>query len=751
MCSKFTLGFAIQCDFLAYNAIACDRSSTMSRYQQPAYDLLSGAPLSPIPQRQTPVETFKQSTLNQSTVSRADHGNEDLRAQLRTLQYELDSIKNERELATLEQQQEIRDAHARAETDFKRAQAAESARDAAVRKADALSRDFQEVEGRAANEKLMLEKKMRGLQDDNRGLREELEEAQTELAESGRNRERAYHELESRYDTLRQQGEEAQRDLAGKVEALERTQRKLANKEAEAGELENEVLRLKAQTGDQETLAVIKKELGEQVEYIRRLEGINREQSAELKALRKTTKSVEVVEEEKRGLEGKLRVMEDLRRELAEAQLQKRILEGEKKGWTSYLESEGDKEDLNFETPEQMARAFLQERLERLSLVDKLGAVQPELSVREENIRSLEEDKARLQTEMEQLRASTAAAPPTAAAPDAKARARLERQKNLAVKEVEYLRAQMKTFQDEEAEFNAEQVDEEHNKRINELESMLEQYRSELQTLHADLSKLEAQPPAPATPSATALLSPRKRSREDEEEADQVRGEFRRKMRTLQDELSTAQNRTTVLEAELKASASQLTSLKESSRTRVLELRSNPTADAEAIKLATLRTLREENAALLAQVEGKPNGSKVVPVSTMNAMKLTIDELKQQIAQMEKKTLRLKQIFSTKSLEFREAVASILGWKLDFMPNGRVKCTSILYPTRINEEGDEEENSITFDGENGTMKVSGGPKSVFAGEIRELVEFWVEGKKEVVCLLAALTLEFYDKTTKGQS
>jgi len=720
----------------------------MSRYQQQAYDLLSGAPLSPIPQRQAPVETFKQSTLAQSTVSRADHGNEDLRAQLRTLQYELDSIKNERELATLEQQQEIRDAHARAETDFKRAQAAESARDAAVRKADALSRDFQDVEGRTTNEKVMLEKKMRGLQDDNRVLREEVEEAQTELAESGRNRDRAYHELESRHETLRQQGEEAQRDLAGKVEALERTQRKLVNKEAEAGELENEVLRLKAQTGDQETLAVIKKELGEQVEYIRRLEGVNREQSAELKGLRKTAKSVEIVEEEKRGLEGKLRVMEDLRRELAETQLQKRILEDEKKGWTSYLESEGDKDEMSFETPEQMARAFLQERLEKLSLVDKLGSLQPELSVREENIRSLEENKARLQAEIEQLRTSAASVPPTAAAPDAKARARLERQKNLAVKEVEYLRAQMNTFQDEVAEFNAEQVNEEHNKRIHELEAMLEQYRSELQTLHADLSKLETQPPAPTTPSAPAFSSPRKRTREDDEEAEQVRGEFRRKMRTLQDELSTAQSRTTVLEAELKASASQLTSLKESSRTRVLELRSNPTADAESIKLSTLRTLREENAALLAQVEGRPYGSKVVPISTLNAMKLTVSDLQQQLAQTEKKTLRLKQIFSAKSLEFREAVASILGWKLDFMPNGRVKCTSILYPTRINEDGDEEENSITFDGENGTMKVSGGPRSVFAGEIRQHVEFWVEAKKEVVCLLAALTLEFFDKRTE---
>ena len=110
---------------------------------------------------------------------------------------------------------------------------------------------------------------------------------------------------------------------------------------------------------------------------------------------------------------------------------------------------------------------------------------------------------------------------------------------------------------------------------------------------------------------------------------------------------------------------------------------------------------------------------------------------------------RQKQIWGSKALEFREAVCSILGWKLDFMPNGRVKATSILYPSLIN-NGEEEENSIVFDGEAGTMKVSGGPQSVFAGEIKGLVEFWVEGRNEISCFLAACTLEFYDKTTRAQ-
>ncbi|KAL1583708.1 hypothetical protein WHR41_07451 [Cladosporium halotolerans] len=724
----------------------------MSRYQQAsAYDIITGGDPSPRPaarQRQPLAEstaTFRQSTMS----SRPDHGNEDLRAQLRTLQYELDSLKQERELSSLETQQELRDAQARAEEDFKRAQTAERERDTAVRKLESAAREAAEERDRAVNERMALEKKNRGLQEDARQLREEVEEARSEGEERARGAERMVGELEARCESLRIASDEMRRDLEGRVEAVAALQKRVVEGEEKIGELEGEVVRLKAKGGNEETLAVVRKELGQQVEYIRKLEGTSRDQGNELKNLRKTARSVEVVEEEKRALEAKVGMMEDLRRELSEAQLQRRILEDEKKSWTSYLENEGPEGEAAFETPEQMAKAFLQERLERLSLVDKLGTIQPEMTVKDENIRELEDEKSKLQAEIETLRTTAATVPAIAAPSDAKARARLERQKNLAVKEVEYLRAQMKTFEAEEAEFNAEQIDDEHNKRVQELEGMLEKYRSELQTLHADLTKLEAQPPA--TPSQPILSSPKKRSREEEEEFDERLGALRRKLRTAQDSLAQSQKQTSILEAELKANASQLSSLKENSRTRILELRSNPTADAEAIKLSTLRTLREENAALLAQVEGNPNGGgKVVPVSTLAAARLTLDELKTTLQQTEKKSLRLKQIFTTKSLEFREAVASILGWKLDFMPNGRVKATSILYPSHFNSEGEEEENSITFDGENGTMKVSGGPRSVFAGEIRQAVEFWVEGRKEIPCFLAALTLEFYERTTRAQ-
>ena len=49
-------------------------------------------------------------------------GDEDLRAKLKTLQYEIDAFKQEKEVTKLRHDKELRDAQAKAEADFKRAQ-----------------------------------------------------------------------------------------------------------------------------------------------------------------------------------------------------------------------------------------------------------------------------------------------------------------------------------------------------------------------------------------------------------------------------------------------------------------------------------------------------------------------------------------------------------------------------------------------------------------------------------------------------
>ncbi len=267
-------------------------------------------------------------------------------------------------------------------------------------------------------------------------LEETAEEAQSELSAQERQSSYRINELQRRNDTLQQTSDELRRDLEEKYEAFKDSQQRLAQKETAIGDLESEVLRLKAQAGDADTLGVIKKELSEQVSHIKKLESINREQLAELKHYRKLQKSIEVVEEEKRSLENKLSIMDDLRRELSEAQLQKQILEDERKSWTLYLQNEASLGgEVEFDSPEALARALVEERVQKAALMEKIGSLQPEVSERDELIRSLEAERNSLKSDLERLR--------TSGGSHGGARSRLERQKALALKEVEFLRAQL--------------------------------------------------------------------------------------------------------------------------------------------------------------------------------------------------------------------------------------------------------------------------------------------------------------------
>lgn len=619
---------------------------------------------------------------------------------------------------------------------------------------------MKEAQDQALNDKVGLERKIRGLQDEKQTIEEEFNDTQAQLADQERHFKYQINELETVRASLQKTIEELQNDLHATRSSQQTTQEKLSEREGDVANLESENIRLKAEGSDAEALAVLKRELSDQVNHIRELESTNRDQNAELRHLRKVQRNVEVVEEQKRSLENQLQLMKGLEAELGTLQIQKQILEDERQSWTSLLQ-END-QPAGFDSPEAVVKSLVQERIEKATLVDKLGTVDMQFLEKDEAIKALENEKTRLRQEVENLRAAGGAPGGAPAAAEARVRSRLERQRALAVKEVEYLRAQLKTFDTEEETMNAEQsqFDAQKSAQIAELEKIVDVYRGELQKAHEELSKREALQQEEVQPRGTKRpLSPADSDAESERLA-----VLTRKNRKLQESLSKSEQATTLVRKELDAAKSQIKSLKSKSRTRVLELQDNPTAKCEKIKMSTLRTLRSENQALLAQLRGDHAGVKVVPVSTLDSLKLEMQDMERVVADKEKRMRRLKEIWTAKSSEFREAVASLLGYKLDFLPNGRVRVTSMFHLSAAYRHGDSdaasdsrgpgsmgdgEENSIVFDGENGTMKISGGPNSLFAMEIKHLIKFWVEERKDIPCFLAAMTLDFYDKTTRA--
>ncbi|KAL8859616.1 MAG: hypothetical protein Q9178_004015 [Gyalolechia marmorata] len=688
---------------------------------QPTYDFLSGGGGASQPRSQPLQQSFRQ-----SQALKPDLQTENLRAQIKTLQYEVNSLKSEREFEGLRHEQVVQDIRAQADADFKKAQASESSKNISSHKYEALVKQLKETQDQATNHQQHLEKKVRTLQEQNQSLREDVDEGQNALSSLDRQYKHQLQDIESKHATLKETLNGLRGDLDAKTNALQASQDRLSKKESEAGHLESENLRLKAQAGDSDTLAVIKRELSDQITHIRRLETSNREQSAELKHFRRMHKAVEVVEEEKRVLEHKLGLMEDLRIELHQAQLRRQILEDERQSWASYLQNQTEGEKPEFDSPEAVARALMKERVETASLAERLGRIQPEILEKDEIIRSLEEERSNCQAELEKLRANSSAGDP-------RVKARLERQRALAVKEVEYLREQLRTFDSEEQTFTENQFDEQKTKRIQDLEALVDNYRQELQTMNDIFSKMESQQQAQET---SISLSSRKRARDEND--DDHTGQLSRKNRVLQDSLSTLQTTHAQLLADFSATKSQLHSLQQDSRIRILSLRSNPTDNHLSLRQREIDGLRAENKALLAQFvpSSQPNSSsspaanvQTVPVHSLNNARAELAALETVVAEKEKRMLRLKQIWSLKSLEFREAVASLLGWQMDFLPNGRFRLTSIFRPGGEDEDGGN--TGLVFDGETGTMKIAGGPESRFGREVRPLIRFWVEERKEI--------------------
>ncbi|GAM42854.1 hypothetical protein TCE0_044r17202 [Talaromyces pinophilus] len=688
---------------------------------------------------------FRQSVRPSQPVKN-DFENEELRVQVNTLRYELDNLKQERDLTELRHEKELRDLQLRADSDFRKAQGAEAASNRANQKSEALAKELKEAQESALSEKAASERRIRTLQDQNQSLQEEATEVEAQRADQERQFKRQITELDTLRITLAQTLQDVQQDLQNVQNTLHSANAQVSKLQNDVATLEAENLRLRAEGNGAEELAVLKRELSEQVAHIKSLETTNREQTTELRHLRKVQKNVEVVEEQKKSLENQLQMMSTLEAELGNVQIQKRVLEDERRSWSSMLESSGDFAD--FDSPEAVVRALVEERIEKLTLIDKLGSVEPQLLEKDEIIQGLETEKRQLKQEIEKLR-SAASAP--GGAMDTRAKLRLERQRALAVKEVEYLRAQLKAFDTEELTMHEEgsHYDEQKNQQIEQLEKLVDQYRNDLHKAHEDLSALEktSSQGEEGTAATTSRGLKRPLSPADSDAESERISVLSRKNRSLQEALSKSEQAAKNNRAHAFSNCAQIPRLK-----------------LKNLKMSTLRILQAENRDLLAQLRGdNAKVARVVPVSTLDSLKLEMQEMERTVAEKEKRMRRLKEIWTAKSSEFREAVASVLGYKLDFLPNGRVRVTSMFHlspayrhgagstaaSTGPGSMGNGEENSIIFDGENGTMKISGGPNSLFALEIKHLIKFWVEERKDIPCFLAAMTLEFYDKTTRA--
>jgi len=416
-------------------------------------------------------------------VNQQKHQDEklELQARINKLEYENRNLEAERGMISLQHEKELREAQARADADYKRYQDAESERLKAVRQHENAMKEIRDIRDRGANDSAVVERRSRDLQGQCDQLREDKEDLEARLSDAEREMRRIQVEdVEGARSRLERTMQETAAELEEMKARFETVNDKLREKEKYAEELEGKVLDLNGRTGGGEELEVLKREFSEQMANVRRLENIERDQRTKIRRLEDERRSVNVVMEEKRALETRIRVLQDCERRAAEMEMQKELLEDEKRMWTSLLEREGDEDQPAFESPEAVVKALVNERIEHAQVLERVGEVESELIGKDEALKAVESERNVLRTELEKAKENATMQETQAPEPESKAIKRLERQSELAKKEIEYLRAQLDTFNSEELTMMDNQnFDTQRAEQIQRLENLVTEYKSE--------------------------------------------------------------------------------------------------------------------------------------------------------------------------------------------------------------------------------------------------------------------------------
>ncbi|KAK5959414.1 coiled-coil domain-containing protein MAD1 PWA37_003370 [Arxiozyma heterogenica] len=164
---------------------------------------------------------------------------------------------------------------------------------------------------------------------------------------------------------------------------------------------------------------------------------------------------------------------------------------------------------------------------------------------------------------------------------------------------------------------------------------------------------------------------------------------------------------------------------------RILQLRDNPLAKEQFVKRKQLALLKEENEDLLKKLQSSTADIKSVPLSVVKTMEFELRQCEKELFKSNKRFTRLREFFNKKSLEFIEVVNSILGFKLEFQQNNKVKIYSCFRPDKY----------LVLDLVKNTLV-----SNLNLSNWEELLSTWIEQREQIPCFLATITLQLWQET-----
>ncbi|KAH6568739.1 hypothetical protein BASA60_008495 [Batrachochytrium salamandrivorans] len=593
-----------------------------------------------------------------------------------------------------------------------------------------------------------------------------IEKLQTELLESKSSGEKEIRRLESENahlkEACRTQQEEAdsvastfqveleqQRALEASLKSQLKTAQEhisektlaLTNTQAEKRNYEKQIDQLKASSGslrdlsnnkaDIESEAILHKQLNEQATCIQNLEAKLLQHKNQIAFYQAIQENTERLKEEKEMLKSQVGLLDKVRLQLSEARVALASHEAERSRWQSFISEFGN--DLGVDSPYAMAKLLSSQRAEIAALREKVGA--ESVHTRKAYTAQLEQEIVELQSNMSTMKATLQTA--------LKTKQRADQLHLVSQKEIGFLRSQLQSY-DMEEQSMMNSYDEQKSRRIADLETILTEYKSQNDSLVADLE------------TANLNLSrsvPQNDAKSAPEPADGLQQsidikDLKHANEALKAEVTCLETQIGVLEHALGRGEC------DTSTNRILMLADNPESRAANDRHKLHAALAAENKELRMWFEASraagalaaPTSSMVahtVPIETLRTKEVQCDQLQEELDVCNKRMMRLKEVFSTKIQEFREAVYTLLGFKVEIQMDGQVRLASMYAHAT-------EDPALIFTSATNPhvgLQLLGGTE-----ESRERlyndVQAYVEQRGSVPALLAVTTLNWFERSNK---
>ncbi|KAH9814443.1 spindle assembly checkpoint component Mad1 [Melampsora americana] len=514
---------------------------------------------------------------------------------------------------------------------------------------------------------------------------------------------------EERAQTLTRNMEEMQKQLAS-------TQKSFQSSQEEVSEVRKELNVLRDMKGNEQkpgsgtptkSKEILREELSRQVDRLKLLEQTN---------VRLT--------QENRSLTTRLSAADELRRKLATIEVEREKLLQEKSEWTVYLEKN---QDVAFSSPHELSKALATIRIENATLQERLGSREAQMKSRDRMIAELE---ARLQ-EAERERDDEYATRVKTESQVAIA----ERNRGLDKRRIQMLTEQLKSYTAEEKLLSTDGTFDQQNS-LKEL-AQLKKEREE--------SKQSAEP-VPKRPAAVKASLAEQIAKN--EALDLELDELAEENRMLQLDMESLKRQVHNLERDLGRGEYNNTT------TQVLAPDGGPLQNDIAIRIATLQALKAENKALLSRISSLEKGLNqstnpdegLVPRESLVSLRHEIERLEAELSNSIKSRRRLNEMYEEGTKAYRKAMKEILGYSLEAVSNGEFRLRSMFK--------DESAASMLFvpgKADGGSLEYKPG-QQVFhqSREVVDSFHTWLESRKSLPCFTAAITLELYESSTRGQ-